>query len=86
VGVVLSYPDGHRRLLSSGDWGKNDLEFRELDGLPGGIYTLTAYAVPGKTSDVLYQAGVARGYEYKPFPVDKMVEKNIVARATFVIP
>ena len=84
VGIVLTYPDGHRRLLSSGDWGLHDgPEYDELDGLPSGVYTLTAYAVTSRTSDELSQHGL-RGF--KPFPVSKMVEKNIVASATFVVP
>ena len=84
MGIVLTYPDGGRRLFSSGDWGLDDVEYRALDGLPGGRYTLTAYAVPGRSSDVLIQPGRAPGY--KPFPADEMVGKNVVASATFVVP
>ena len=84
MGIVLTCPNGHRRLLSSRDWGHDDLEYQELDGLPRGIYKLTAYAVPGRTSDELMKHGVDRGF--KPFPVGEMVNKNIVASTTFVVP
>lgn len=84
MGIVLTYPNGHRRLLSSRDWGHDDLEYQELDGLPSGIYKLTAYAVPGRTSNELMRHGVDRGF--KPFPVGEMVKKNIAASGTFVIP
>lgn len=83
MGIVLTYPDGHRRLLSSGDRGANDKEYHPLDELPGGDYTLTAYAVPGRNSDELYRPGLP--VSFKPFPVSKMVKENVVASATFVI-
>ena len=82
TGIVLTYPDGHRRILDTFTFGANDVDYRELDGLPGGVYTCTAYAVPVETNDDLIQHGV-RGY--KPFPVGEMVEKNVAASATFVI-
>jgi hypothetical protein len=84
MGIVLTYPDGRRRLLSSGDWGANDKGCHPLDGLPSGVYTLTAYAVPGRTSDELYRPGLPRSV--KPFPAGKMVKRNIVGSATFIIP
>ena len=84
AGVYLTYPDGHRRVLNAGDrWGPGDVGCYELDGLPGGVYTLTAYAVPGSSDDAISQHGKET---YKPFPVSKMVKKNIVASRTFVIP
>ncbi len=83
AGVVLTYPDGRRRLLDTFTFGAHDVDYRELDGLPSGVYTCTAYAVPVETNDELIQHDV-RGY--KPFPVSKMVRKHMAASATFVIP
>jgi len=79
IGIVLTYPDGHRRLLSSGDCGANDKERIPLDRLPSGVCTLTAYAVPGKTSDEIFRPGLP--VRYKPFPARKMVTKNVVGSA-----
>jgi hypothetical protein len=84
AGVYLAYPDGHRRVLNAGDrWGPGDVGYCELDGLPSGVYRLTAYAVPGKLTDAISQNGMET---YRPFPVSEMIKMNLVVSRTFVIP
>jgi hypothetical protein len=82
-GIVLSYPDGHRRILGSGFWGRSDVGYWAIDGLPSGVYTCTAYAVPAKAKDDLIEHGLRTN---RPFPVGEMVKENVAASATFVIP
>jgi hypothetical protein len=83
-GIVLSYPDGRRRMFGAFAYGAGDVGYWELDGLPSGDYNYTVYAVPLERTDELFQHGVDRGY--KPFPVGEMVKKNVTASGTFVIP
>jgi hypothetical protein len=82
-GVVLTYPDGHRRLLGTACYGVGEIGRFEVDGIPSGAYTCTVYATPFKNTD---ESGRRTGSGFRPFPVDRMIEKNIVASRTFVIP
>ena len=87
VAIVLTYPDGHRQRLDNpaeGGYGAHDTTLSELDGLPRGVYTCTVYAVPYTTSDTLFLAN--RVTTNRRFPDGDMVEKNVAASATFVIP
>jgi hypothetical protein len=72
AGVVLTYPDGHRRLLVTAVLSRGDA-VRASDELTAGTYTYKIYAIP---------AGSRAG----AFPVGEIVDQNVVASGTFVIP
>jgi hypothetical protein len=72
-GIVLTYPDGHRRLLGTATYSDADSGTWGPEELPSGTYTYTIYATPAGPADM------------GSFPVGRIVKDNIVASGTFVI-
>ncbi len=74
VAVVLTYPDGHRSVLQSGQWQAMDSGTSTTSDLPTGDYTFTVYAIPdgGQGS-----APISAGY---------FVDKYAVATAKVTVP
>jgi hypothetical protein len=73
AGIVLTYPDGHRRLLVTAVLSAGDAASAGVDELTAGTYAYKIYAIP---------AGSRAG----AFPVSEIVDQNVVASGTFVIP
>ena len=82
-GVVLTYPDGHRRILGTDSYGVGDIGTFELDGLPSSVYACTTYAMPYKDTD---DSARDNGSGLRPFPVARMVKKNLAVSETFAVP
>jgi predicted phage tail protein len=74
VAVVLTYPDGHRSVLQSGQWRAMDSGTSTSSDLPAGDYTFTVYAIAdgGQGS-----APISAGY---------FVDKYAVASAKVTVP
>lgn len=73
-GIVLTYPDGHRRMLGTATYELLNGGTWEVDHLASGVYTYTVYATPAGP------AGTG------PFPVGEIVKENAVASGRFTIP
>jgi hypothetical protein len=73
VWIVLTYPDGHIKLVSSGNLSGAGSGASTLDGLPSGSYSYKVYAAPAGPDD------------QPTFPSGKMVEANVAASGSFTI-
>lgn len=73
-GIVLTYPDGHHDFLGTATYSNGGSGTWGTDQLPNGSYTFTVYATPAGPNDT------------GSFPVGKIVDDNVVATETFVIP
>ena len=74
VAVVLTYPDGHRSVLQSGQWQAMDYGTSTTSDLPAGDYTFTVYAIPDG------------GQGSAPISVGYFVAKYAVATAKVTVP
>jgi predicted phage tail protein len=72
--IVLTYPDGHRSLLSTGQWRAMDSGTATRSDLPAGVYTFTVYAIPAGNQD---SPEISVGY---------FVDRYAVATATVTVP
>ncbi len=73
VWIVLTYPDGHSQLVTSGNFSGTGSGNVNLDGLPTGSYSYKVYAAPAGPDD------------QPTFPSGKMVESNVRASGSFTI-
>ena len=74
VAIVLTYPDGHRSLLQSGQWQAADSAESTRSDLPAGDYSFTVYAIP------------AGGQDSRPISAGDFVAGNAVASAEVTVP
>jgi len=73
VGVLLTYPDGHKQLVLSGNYSGAGSGSVILDDLPIGDYSYKVYAMPAGPDDP------------SSFPTGQMVEANVAASGAFTI-
>jgi hypothetical protein len=73
VALFVDYPDGHRRLLSSGNVGSAGGSI-QMEELVPGDYTYTVYWIPQGSQDP------------DSVPEDEIVEKGLPATGKFTIP
>ena len=73
MGVVLTYPDGHVELVTSGNSSGPGSQTWTGADLPSGEYSYRVYAVPAGPDDP------------SSFPTGQMVETNLAASGTFAI-
>jgi hypothetical protein len=71
--IVLTYPDGHSQLVTSGNFSGAGSGTNTLDNLPSGSYSYKVYATPAGPDDL------------PTFPSGKMVESNVRASGSFTI-
>jgi hypothetical protein len=73
VGVVVTYPDGHAELVTSGNSSGSGSETWVGYDLPSGKYSYRVYVTPASPDDP------------SSFPTGQMVEANVAASGTFTI-
>jgi hypothetical protein len=73
VGVVLTYPDGSKKLVLSGNASGAGSSGVTVDNLASGDYSYKVYATPASPGDS------------SSFPTGQMVEANVEATGSFAI-